>query len=482
MGWRFSRWLVLASLLVVLPSFVLAGESLPWANGPVSISQGTFLMMSDLHFDPFADPQIVPDLIQHPVEDWEGILNSSKSPSPAPYGKDSNWPLMLSFLQEAKNLGPYDYAVFTGDYLVHESRKLFEPIGGKDEKAYEDFVLKTEVFVAREIQKNLPGLPVYFCLGNNDSECGDYMIADHSDFLAKLSQEWSVLAAHPDAIKSFSETGNYVVPHPTVPGMELVILNDVYWSSRFSPDFCHPENGDQGKAGMDWLASRLKDARAKNLKVQLVMHIPPTADVFGTYMKLSSGGTSANAAQLFWTPDYEKQFLNLVKAYPGVLVSGFAGHTHMDDFRVLDEGQGRTPFYIHICPAVSPIRGNRPGFQVALYDRGTGALRDMATYDLTNLKEAKSTGDAKWEMEYSFNKAYGLSGYDGDPLLALADQIQTNGSIRRKFSLYYRGSVPNSEKSKFIPDDAWKTLNCLHTQWTTEGLAAALGGSTAGNK
>src|SRR5580658_3896255 len=132
------------ALLALLPPFTFAGESLPWGSAPVS-TEGTFLMMSDLHFDPFADPQLVPALIQHPVEDWEGILNSSKSPAFAPYGKDSNWPLMLSALREAQSLSPYDYAVFTGDYLVHESRKLFEPFGGKDEQAYEDFVLKTEV-------------------------------------------------------------------------------------------------------------------------------------------------------------------------------------------------------------------------------------------------------------------------------------------------------------------------------------------------
>src|ERR1700679_1998811 len=90
MGWRFSRWMVFALLSVVLPSFVLAAESLPWANGRVSESQGTFLMMSDLHFDPFADPKLVPALIQRPVEDWEGVLNSSSSQAFAPYGKDSN--------------------------------------------------------------------------------------------------------------------------------------------------------------------------------------------------------------------------------------------------------------------------------------------------------------------------------------------------------------------------------------------------------
>ena len=461
------RTRLFSALLVLIPSFAFA-NGLPWGSAPGS-HEGAFLMMSDLHFDPFADPRLVPALIQHPVEDWEEILNSSKSPVPAPYGKDPNWPLVLSALKEAQSFGPYDYAIVTGDYLVHESRKLFEPFGGKDEKAYEDFVAKAEVFTAREVQKQLPGLPVYFCLGNNDSECGDYMLATHSDFLSRLSKEWGALAANPAAAESFSETGNYVLPHPTVPEMELVVLNDVYWSNRFAPDSCHPESGDPGQAGMDWLESQLKEARAENLKVQLIMHIPPAADVFSTYMKIGTGASKANPAQLFWAPQYEQKFLDLVKAYPGVLVSGFAGHTHMDDFRVLDEGPGKAPFFIHICPAVSPIRGNRPGFQVALYDRGSGEIEDMATYDLTNLESAKSSGEAQWALEYDFDKSYGLTGYDGASLLALAGQIQTDDSVRKQFSLYYRGSVPNPEKGKFIPDDAWKILNSLHTQWTEAG-------------
>jgi hypothetical protein len=423
-------------------------------------NEGTFLMMSDLHFDPFADPKLVPDLIRHPVEDWEALLQSSGEKAPAAEGKDSNWPLLISALEEAQSRGPYDYALFTGDYLVHESRKLFEPFGGPEERAYEDFVLKTEIFVAREVQKNLPGIPVYFCLGNNDSECGDYMLAGHSDFLDRLSREWAVFAGHPEAAQSFRDTGDYVLPHPTVPGMELVVLNDVYWSSRFSPDSCHPEGGDPGRDAMERLKKYLRDAKSKNLKVQLVMHIPPAGDVYSTYVKMNPGQSLAQAAQLFWAPDYENQFLGLLRAYPEILVSGFAGHTHMDDFRVLADTGGKGAFFIHICPAVSPIRGNQPGFQVARYDRGTGAIRDLATYDLTMGKSPA------WRLAYDFDRDYGLDGYDGPALIDLTDKMQKNEALLRKFAFHYRGAMPHPPKGKFIPDDAWKILNGLHTFWT----------------
>jgi hypothetical protein len=121
---------------------------------------------------------------------------------------------------------------------------------------------------------------------------------------------------------------------------------------------------------------------------------------------------------------------------------------------------------------------------VALYDKGNGAMLDMATYDLTNLETAKSASEAKWALEYDFDSAYTLSGYNGSALSFLSDEIQTTDLVRQNFSLYYRGSASGTEKGKYIPDDAWKILNCLHTQWTekgmNQGLNAALVGQGAG--
>ena len=91
--------------------------------------------------------------------------------------------------QGSPSLGAYDFAIITGDYLVHESRKLFEPFGGSDEKAYEDFVLKTEVFTAREVQ-NLPG---FRFISAWEQRLGVRRLHDRhkEDFLATLSREWA---------------------------------------------------------------------------------------------------------------------------------------------------------------------------------------------------------------------------------------------------------------------------------------------------
>ena len=221
-------------------------------------------------------------------------------------------------------------------------------------------MLKTEVFTAREVQKKPAGRYGLFLPGQQ--RLGVRRLHDrHKDnFLATLWRDRGVLWGNPRAAEDFSESGNYALPHPTVPGMELISLNDVYWSNRYSEDSCHPESDHQGRSVMKWLEGQLKNAKKKNMKVQLIMHIPPGADVFSTYAKSHMGMSFAQAVQLFWAPKYQREFLELVKDYPGVLVSGFAGHTHMDDFRVLDEGTGTAPFFIHICPTISPDPGQQP--------------------------------------------------------------------------------------------------------------------------
>ena len=80
MASRPTRWMVFALLLSILPLFTFAGQSLPWGSAPVS-TEGTFLLMSDPHFDPFADPALVPALIRIP---WRIGKASSIPPSPEP--------------------------------------------------------------------------------------------------------------------------------------------------------------------------------------------------------------------------------------------------------------------------------------------------------------------------------------------------------------------------------------------------------------
>ncbi len=433
-------------------------KGLPWDG---DAGTGSILLMSDIHLDPFANPDLVKKLIDAPVEQWESLFESSPADAFAPYGKDTNYPLMVSALDEARKKGPYDYAIVTGDYLVHESRKLFEPFGGKDEQAYEDFVIKTEVFVSREVQKRLAGTPVCFSLGNNDSECGDYMMAAHTKFLAVLSTEWETLKGHGEAQKTMADAGYYEIAHPTLAGTELVVLNDIYWSNHYHADSCYSQPNDKaGDKEMTWLGSRLAAAKKKNKKVILVMHIPTQLDIYGTLkaMMLNMG------LQLFWDKKYEKAYVQLMRDYEGTVVFAFAGHTHMDDYRVLSDDQGKPFLVTHICPAVSPIRMNNSSFEVMAYDKSTGGMKDQAVFYLTNLASAKGA-NGQWDLEYDFDQTYGVTVYDAPTLKTLTESMDTNGDLLSQFAKYYIVSA-----SEGIPPDAWKKVNDLRLSSTSKEL------------
>ena len=57
---------------------------------------GRFLIMSDLHFDPMADPRLVDGLVASDPEQWKSILETSNDKSLGRYGRDTNWMLLRS--------------------------------------------------------------------------------------------------------------------------------------------------------------------------------------------------------------------------------------------------------------------------------------------------------------------------------------------------------------------------------------------------
>jgi hypothetical protein len=80
----YSKVLIIRTLAVALGTGLLAlgacatdggTEALPLEPGP---GEGVFLIVSDLHFDPFADPAIVKELAAADVHAWPAIFKGSK--------------------------------------------------------------------------------------------------------------------------------------------------------------------------------------------------------------------------------------------------------------------------------------------------------------------------------------------------------------------------------------------------------------------
>jgi hypothetical protein len=127
----------------------------------------------------------------------------------------------------------------------------------------------------------------------------------------------------------------------------------------------------------------------------------------------------------------------------------------------------------HICPALSPVRFNNPAFQVMEYNRGNGEIRDMATYYLTNPATAKESRGGRWDLEYDFDSAYGLNGYNAETLRTLTNKIDSDETTRKNFSRFYPVSAPET-----IKPDQWKKMNGLRLISSQEELDGRLNPST----
>lgn len=421
---------------------------------------GRALLISDIHLDPLADPSIVKQLIAAPVAQWRSIFQSSEKKVLSAYGSDANYPLFSSTLIEAAGLEPFDYVVFTGDALRHNFSQAFVAAGGTSSQ-FPAFAAKTAVFVVGELQQRLR-VPVLAAIGNNDSGCGDYQVPPASPFLAALGDELTVLRNSAEARATFRLGGFFSVVHPTVANQDIVVLNSVFWSSSYAN--CNAQADDPGEAEIEWLGWKLYTARLLHRGVTLVMHIPPGIDAYSS----SEGGKCTNAVP-FWRDKYAAQFSDLMKSYSDVVQLAFAGHTHMDDFRVSPGGTPSLP--LRITPAASPIFHNNPALSVLSYDLKTAAVSDITTFFI-----ALSSAPPRWAKEYQFSTAYGVDAFSAASLSGVSSGIR-NGGAALTFENNYAVSAPSPINSTNAP-----FYSCAQTEFTESSYTACVCGASGRGK
>lgn len=361
-----------------------------------------FLWLSDIHFDPIADRALVDRLAAAEPTDWAEILTTGSGKFPV-YGRDSNWPLFSSVLQvTAKTLPARAFTLVTGDLLVHHFREQFNAAATvHDDEAFRSFVRKSVAFVAIQLKEHSGGRPVYLSLGNNDDECGDYAIQPDGPFLHDTADVVSDLAGMSSA-DSYTQLGSYSILNPAAKHQRIIVLNTVFLSPRYVNRCGGQGTGDPGEQLFKWLENELQSAKSRREKVWLVYHIPPGVDAFAT-----THAKRAGTVTLLWKDSYVQQFLNLLARYPGLVGANFAGHLHVDDFRLLGRSLKTSPFVI-VAPAVSPITGQNPTFRTVSFD-GQGKLKDLETYYLRNLADVSVDNPPMWQLEYDFLKQWGVN-------------------------------------------------------------------------
>jgi predicted phosphodiesterase len=383
------------------------------------------VLLSDIHFNPLADPALVPQLMAADASQWESIFAADPHPAVPAYLSDTVWSLFASVVSQVQNVQPRPKLVIvTGDILAHKLQSKFASITqANDPAAFRNFEKKTVDFIGIELEKAAGGVPVFLTLGNNDEDCGDYALQPGGPFLKDSAATVQTLSkSDTKAMASWVTLGSYVAENPLASHHRIIVLNTNFWSGRYK-NTCG--SGDSGPAVLSWLSDQLQDAKKASDKVWLVYHIPPGID----------GHTSSHTKQVvpFWKPDYLEGFTKLLDEYRGTIELNLAGHTHMDDFRLVQTTHGDA--LVLINPGVSPNVGQNPAYRVITVD-SHARLEDILTYYTPDLEPPK------WQLEYKTRPDLGLKEIDAKDYETLYRQLGDSATVDEKWKLYYSVSRP----------------------------------------
>jgi hypothetical protein len=460
----FFRWYLSlpCRLLLVLWLTSLAVHA---ADPPVPKQ---FLVVSDFHFDPFdgLTKDQFAALAAAPLDEWPRILAVQP---PAAYGRDAPAALVQSVLTHARELLPDPaFILFPGDFLAHGWQSKYDRLAAKtrdeDPAAYRTFSTRTMQFLAQLVRQAFPHTPFLPVLGNDDSFCGDYMIGPASPFLQMCSDVWLPLLHFPDGsrdrapfVESCARGGYYSIRLPQFSNHRLLALNTIFFSTLYD-NACGVRTATPALDEFLWLEQALTAAREARESVWLLMHIPPGIDSYST-------NRNQGNPQPFWQPELLARFLQLLDRHRDLVQIAIAGHTHMDDFRVARiEGEAR--LLTKIVPAVSPIFGNNPGFQIFESAGDRGAITDYATYALP-LHEAGSVASPGWQLEYAFRSTFKLPQLNTAAIVDLSNQLRNEGPARTAYIRNYSvGAAPPA-----IPP---QLLNCAIGNVTSEEFLQCL--------
>jgi len=397
------------------------------------------LVLSDIHFDPTANKALVDRLATAEPAQWASIFATDDT-RVSSYGEDTNWKLLRSTLAAAKVPPQPDVVLVAGDFLVHQFRTRFNAAASAHgDAAFRAFTSKTMRFLALQLEAAFPATPILPVLGNNDSDCGDYALRPGGTFLSDtLEVAAGMIGPEGEASlrQSWQALGNYVVPNPAVKDHLIAVVNTNFFSANYKNTCGVASDANPAQATLAWLRSVLSDAEASALKVWLAYHIPPGIDAFAT----ARHEACPIAPVTFFAEPYAREFHALMERYRATVTASFAGHTHVDGFRLLAD-DGWAFGFVMMNPAVSPIFGQNPAFRrVELAEDGT--ITDQSVYYLANLPAAASGAAPQWRLEMSFDRAWNQSRFDLSSLDALYRRIGSSVAARDRWLDFYAVQGP----------------------------------------
>jgi sphingomyelin phosphodiesterase acid-like 3 len=444
---RPARGLMCRLARALLSLFAAGACAVPgaWAAAPVPVAVPV-LMVSDIHFDPFWDPGKESLLAAAPVSGWKSILAAPDSADREQRfsdlenncharGVDTSYALYASSLAAMRaDAAGAKFVTVSGDLIAHSFACKYKTLFPQGSAAdYRGFVEKTIEFVIGELRQNMPGVPVYAALGNNDSDCGDYQLDARSDFLRATGK---VMAADlPEAERERAEgdfaAAGYFAARLPVPHTRMLVLDDLFMAKNYATCGGKPD----ARAAADqvaWLKQQLDDARRQKEKVWVMAHIPPGVDPYSTATK---GGNICEGKEpaMFLSSEAMEETL---AQYGDVIELAIFAHTHMDEVRLFVDRKSaglHKPVAVKLVPSISPIDGNEPAFMVASVDAATATMMDYRVFVATN----QTGGGATWSQEYDYAKDSGEPDFSASSVSALVSAFESDPTAHAQMSQSY---------------------------------------------
>ncbi|XP_037079276.1 sphingomyelin phosphodiesterase-like [Pollicipes pollicipes] len=284
------------------------------------------------------------------------------------------------------------YILWTGDNAAHDvhatSRRR---------------TIEANRAVTRAIRHVFPRALVVPALGNHDTHPVNSFPPPHlagrfsnAWLFSALYDMWRPLLDNTDLYHgvehyhSFSETfdplGYYYI-RAAEAGLRILVVNTNYcYRYNFWTLLEQPDPGGQ----LQWLARQLAAAEAAGEAVHIVGHVSP-------------GDPGCR-------PDWSHQYSRVVHRFRTTIVAQFFSHTHLDEFQVALDDEGRPFSTIYIAPSVSPWSNLNPGYKIYYVDDGSWAVTDTERW-VTDLEAANRSPAAApvWRRLYSARPAYGLA-------------------------------------------------------------------------
>lgn len=346
------------------------------------MTDASFVAVSDVHLDTFdgmtsAQTQ---QLVTLDPADWSKFLLEHCGPPTRPGSHmDANTALYEAVRSRVPHAltddqgnatGP-DFLVYPGDFLRHECWSHARQSGLDHDQQHKLFVGTVEM-VLDGLTSLFEGVPVFMTFGNDDSSVGDYRLRYDGTFLADVAPSCRRAFGSADVDDDqLTTTGCYAATLPGL-GHRLISLSNVFWS--------HSRWGSEpgAKDVLDYLDDQLGEAAATGQRVWLLMHIPPGGSCYVS----GHGGSRRVHHGRNWHHHDQVAFQQTIDRHDVAIDIAFAGHTHMDDFRIWRHSPGGQPrpLLVKIVPGVSPKFGQNPGFQ--LYRTTGGAVSDWTTHYL----------------------------------------------------------------------------------------------------